>query len=141
MHITDSMLHHMLAVARESYILAKRQGMTEQECRNAFALGFIHNIGYEFTDVPENQQIVGFEMFHNLTGISAIRDKGSTSAMQSQPHKMLRILNAADLSLNSVGDYVGPKGRLKDIEQRYGAASDKYRMARQMAELLGINIK
>lgn len=142
MFITDAMAKHMLAVARECYILAKREGLTEQECRNAFALGYIHNIGYEFTDVPENHQIVGYEMFANLTGTTSIRDHGKTQVMQTNNTDiMLRILNAAELQLDSNGEYVGAKGRLKDIETRYGAASSKYRQTRQMAELLGISTK
>lgn len=141
MFITEAMSRHMLAVARECYILAKREGLTEQECRNAFALGYIHNIGYEFTDVPENHQIVGYEMFEGLSGLSAIRDHGKTQHMQTTHEKMLKILNAAELSISPNGDYVGAKGRLRDIEARYGAGSTKYREARQMAELLGISTK
>lgn len=141
MHITKIMLTHMLAVARESYILAKRYGLNEEECRNAFTLGFVHNIGYEFTDVPENHRIVGYEMLANLTNVNTIKEHGLTQIQQTSDDVMLKIINSADLNINADGSFIGPKGRLKDIETRYGAASTKYRNTRQMAELLGMSIK
>lgn len=141
MFITEAMSKHMLAVARECYILAKREGMSEQECRNAFTLGYIHNIGYEFTDIPENHRIVGYEMIEGLKNLNAIKEHGNTQAMRTNSDPMLRILNAAELSVTAEGEFVGIRGRLKAIEAKYGPASSKYRETRQMAELLGISTK
>lgn len=141
MHITDDMLHRMLGVAREAYILAKRENLTEQECRNAFALGFIHGIGYEFTDTPENHRIVGFEIFQNLTDLDALKNYGKLHSMESNPSTMARILNAADLNVNAKGEFTTVRGRLAEIETNYGTASNKYRETRQLAELLGMTVK
>ena len=49
--ITSNRLEHSIAVARKCYTLAKTEyEMSEEEARKMFLMGFIHDMGYEFTD-------------------------------------------------------------------------------------------
>ena len=47
--ISDNRLRHSIGVARKAYQIAKDMGKDEDFCRKMFMLGYIHDIGYEFS--------------------------------------------------------------------------------------------
>lgn len=70
--ISEDRLHHILGVAKKAYSLAKEMGYTENSARRMFMLGWVHDVGYEFLEAPEEHPNVGAEMLRNLTNGNTI---------------------------------------------------------------------
>ena len=52
--ISEDRLHHILGVARKAYKIAKEEGFDEDFARKMFMIGWLHDIGYEFSKEPDN---------------------------------------------------------------------------------------
>ena len=50
----------------------------------------------------------------------------------------LKLLNTADMCIDSSGNHVGAVRRLADIEERYGVSSRQYTEAEKLAQRLGL---
>ena len=57
--ISSDRLKHCLAVARLMYEMAVEKGWQESKCQEMFLLGYVHDIGYEFSEEQLNHPIVG----------------------------------------------------------------------------------
>lgn len=60
--ISEARLHHILGVARKSYKIAKEMGYDERFCRRCFMLGWIHDVGYEFSEKQSEHPNVSAEL-------------------------------------------------------------------------------
>lgn len=132
--ISEHRLHHILGVARKAYRLAKEMGKDEDFARKCFMLGWLHDIGYEFSYIPEQHAARSAEMYLLLHDSCTVSDKNERSykairhhgSSQAEFTDEFKILNMADLLVDSDGKEVDVKTRLKGIKNRYGATSSQY---------------
>lgn len=141
--ISEDRLHHCLGVARKCYALAKTEGYSEEFCRRMFTIGWNHDIGYEFaTDKAEHPAVS--EMLLKSIGMTndsrdsakalhAIRLHGHNAKIKSAEW---RILNTADMLIDSKGNEVTASQRLDDIAVRFGEDSEEFKQAAELCELL-----
>jgi predicted hydrolase (HD superfamily) len=141
--IGEDRLKHILAVARRCYEIAKYRGFNETFCRKMFVIGFLHDIGYEFSESNSEHSDVGYELLKDIISdekiLLAIKKHGKVVEEQS---KELNILNCADMTVDSKGNVVDVLGRLKDIRDRYNEHPEVYLTAigvAEMSNLIGVN--
>lgn len=138
--ISEDRLHHIIGVARKAYQLAKEEGHNEEFCRRMFLLGFLHDIGYEFSEWGNEHPKIGAEMLTDFAQnqdrcIDAVREHGEPLNEMSDES---RILNMADMLIDFTGTEVDIKTRLNNIKLRHGD-SGIYKKACEIAENLGLN--
>ena len=133
----EDRLKHSLAVARKMVEIAKEKNMTEEEIMNCFVLGFVHDIGYEYSNN-------GVE--HNVIGGNILKDTGFKFYNEVYYHGQvdidyssiyLDILNMADMQIDKYGNDVGYDKRLEDIKSRYGEESNVYIKCRKLVDKVG----
>ena len=64
--ISDNRLHNILGVARKAYQIAKDRGHDEKFARKMFMIGWLHDIGYEFSERQEYHPFESGEMMKLL---------------------------------------------------------------------------
>lgn len=140
--ISEARLHHILGVARKSYKIAKDMGYDERFCRRCFMLGWIHDVGYEFSENQSEHPNVSAELLWTLgdneewvNTVSAIKDHGLYTENETAEWK---ILNMADMQVDSQGNEVSVSRRLDDIKNRYGEHSDQYLTACDICYRIGL---
>lgn len=146
--ISEDRLHHMLGVARRCYEVAKEMDMPEDFCRKMFAIGWNHDIGYEFSKVSSEHANIS-ESLLKLLGITgndknsqkvlhAVRTHGNDTKTKSLEWK---ILNIADMTIDSRGNRVKVTERLDDIKSRYGSNSAEYEKACHITQMVGLTFE
>ena len=140
--LTLDKMKHNLEVARLCYTLAKyKYNCSERFCRAMWTVGYTHDIGYEFLekniDNPRLHSDISDDMlFSAFHGDSyAIKWHGKKI---NQDDLSLRILNEADLQVDSKGNVVTVHVRLEDIKNRYGINSIQYEQSLWLAQELGL---
>lgn len=125
--VTNERLTHMRQVGRVCARAAKELfGYSQQECQQMFIMGFLHDIGYEFTKNQPDHNRVGGELLKQAGYVHAepIISHGDPTADFTDERVLL--INYADMSVDSSGKFVGFSTRLKDIASRYGSESPQY---------------
>ena len=129
--INENRLNHILAVARKAYKIAKDFGYDEQYAREMFALGWNHDIGYEFD--PINHENVGADILPNYKYAEFIRSHGLAPA---QLTKEWIIINLADMTTSPTGEETTIEARLAEIESRYGKDHIWYKQSKEVCDIL-----
>lgn len=129
--INENRLNHILAVARKAYKIAKDFGYDEQYAREMFALGWNHDIGYEFD--PVNHENVGADILPNYKYADFIRSHGLTP---TQLTKEWIIINLADMTTSPTGEETTIEARLVEIESRYGKDHIWYKQSKEVCDIL-----
>ena len=129
--INENRLNHILAVARKAYKIAKDFGYDEQYAREMFALGWNHDIGYEFD--PINHENVGADILPNYKYAEFIRSHGLAPA---QLTKEWIIINLADMTTSPTGEETTIEARLAEIESRYGKDHIWYKQSKEICDIL-----
>lgn len=139
--ISEHRLDHTIAVARKCYDLAKNEyDMSEMDARKMFLMGFLHDMGYEFSENTEEHPGVVSDILNSLSEqnlqdtVFAIRTHGKPQRFIGTYHQA--ILNEADLTVNHLGQNVSMEERCEDIRKRYGDTSHQYLNSVQMIEQL-----
>ncbi len=149
--ISEDRLHHMIGVARKAYKIAKDMGCDENFARKMFMVGWIHDVGYEFSENWSDHPKVSSELFHQLvccyeiydTPVSlktnhAIYYHGLYPDESIELNLEWKIINMADMLIDSKGNEVTVSQRLKDIKNRYGEHSDQYLTACDICYRIGL---
>lgn len=136
--ITSNRLQHCLGVARYMYNKSLEVTGSIEYAQKMFNLGYVHDIGYEFTDVKVDHPMVGGLLLRNSNYAywREVYYHGDTSEAYSSIE--LDLLNEADLSVNSKGELVGVKARLQGLTERYGANSSQYIKSSVIAKRLNL---
>lgn len=140
--IDDNRLAHMREVGRLCYELAADLfGWDEQRCRQMFIVGFLHDVGYEFSEKQTDHEEVGGALLADAGYAYAepIRRHGDPEADFSDDR--LLILNAADMSVSKNGQRVGFAARLADIAARYGEDSPQYENSARVIDAVSDELK
>ena len=140
--ISENRLKHMLQVGRTAETLAfELFGWPEDKCRAMFLLGYLHDFGYEYAaEQGEHPEIAG----SMLKGLGyeywqEVRWHGIPSPPFESDE--LLVLNLADNITDGEGNAVTAKGRLRDIEARYGCGSPQLQAAALLIEELSTKVK
>lgn len=121
-------LKHSIAVARKMVEIGKDNNLIEENIKDLFVLGFIHDIGYEFGN-NSNHNLIGSDILKN-NGYKYWKEIYYHGKMQKTYKSVyLDILNSADMQIDKLGNDVGFDKRLEDIKNRYGKDSSVYREA------------
>lgn len=149
--ISENKLHHILSVARECYRIAKEEGFNEDFCRKMFMIGWNHDVGYEFSKKSKGHSKISSELIYQMICFKEIYDTPISSKTNHAiyyhgqlPDESLlfndewRILNIADLTIDSKGNKVSIDNRLNDIQSRYGKDSEQYNMILDIANKIGL---
>ena len=130
-------LSHIIGVARKAYAIASRGHYGEGFCRKMFTIGFLHDIGYEFSINQSEHPFIGYEMLADIRvdedACRAIRDHGNPHASNHSEEWL--ILNAADMQVDGFGHDVTYEERLADISMRYGESSTQYQNALEIVRI------
>lgn len=134
--INDGKLRHCLMVAKLMYEISLDDGKTEDFAREMFTLGYLHDIGYEFSLNTKEHPKVGGELlkFQGYKYYKEIIFHGSIDCPYSS--YALDLLNKVDLMVDSHGQNIGATERIKDIRVRYGENSKEYKNACILAKRL-----
>ncbi len=144
--ITENRLRHTLGVARKAYSIAKDMGEDEDFCRKCFMLGWVHDVGYEFSEKQSDHPDVSAKMLLCMNEDSTVSDlqkrfykavKGHGRYVEDKTLEW-RILNMADMLVDSDGKEVDVMTRLDGIKDRYGEHSDQYLTACDICYLIGL---
>ena len=136
--ISSDRAKHSLEVANAMYKMSKEKGWDEKKSQEMFSLGYLHDIGYEFSNT---------QMEHSFVGGKLLKEQGYKYWREVYYHGLvtdkyeseeLTLLNIADFSVNSKGCQVSVKERIEDILERYGCDSIQYKDAVELAKQLGI---
>lgn len=124
MQITDNRLKHSLAVATKMKIMVQTDNEKYPvDPDEAFVLGMLHDIGYEFSQ--EQQE-------HANKGGLVLKKQGYKFWKEVYYHgipqkeydsPMLRLLNYVDMITGPTGEYMTIQERIDDIAERYGKGS------------------
>lgn len=129
--ITEDRLKHILGVARRCRELAEEMGFPQSFQKEMFTIGFLHDIGYEFSDNKGHAE-AGADMLESIMqqgsnkAVTAIRCHGRPFTWTEQQDVRLLILNQADIETSPCGERITAQERLKDVAARYGSTSKQY---------------
>lgn len=140
MEITKDRLNHCLAVARKMRELVSAFPTKYSANPNdAFILGFVHDIGYEFCTIQsEHAHIGGLQLKEQ--GFKYWKEVYYHGIPQEQyTSDMLSLLNYADMTTGPMGDYMTIQERISDIADRYGTDSRSYKDAIKLLEIMQIH--
>lgn len=137
--ISNNKTQHSLAVAKKMKKMAESMLPPPKEtCQDMFLLGYLHDIGYEFVDKPEEHAKIGGELLRSQ-GYKYWKEvycHGDPNTDYSSD--ALTLLNIADLSVDAQGRDVGVEARLEDIKNRYGEDSKQFLEAEMLAKKIGL---
>lgn len=134
MDITLDRLKHSLGVANKMQELAKDKA--EVDSNDAFILGLLHDIGYQFTENTGEHAKVGGEVLKNQ-GYKYWKEVYYHGIPQKDfDSPMLQLLNYADMTIGPTGNELTIKERILDISNRYGRGSIQEETAIALAKQL-----
>lgn len=144
--ISDDRLYHILGVARKAYKIAKDMGKDEDFCRKCFMIGWIHDVGYEFSLFPGQHSDNSAKMLLLLEDTCTVSDlqKASYKAIKNHGKYVsdmtdeYKILTMADMLVDFDGKEVSVMTRLEGIKERYGEHSDQYLTACDVCYRIGL---
>lgn len=130
--LTPSRLAHMNATANRAYEIATTIfGKTEDQARQLYILGLLHDVGYAFD--PADHAHAGGKALADLGFTTdAVYDHGDPNVGVMSDD--LLIVNAADMTTSPTGAPMRMEDRLRDIGERYGADSPHLACARAIAD-------
>lgn len=124
---------HCLGVARKMKSIAEAIHDFPYPSQDMFYLGLLHDVAYEFVDLPEE---------HEHRGGEILRDNGYRYWQEVYHHGnpdttyrslALDLLNYVDLTTSPEGEDISIEDRLDDIANRYGEDSIQYSKARKLS--------
>ena len=102
-----------------------QKGYDSSYAEEMFSLGYLHDIGYEFSE-HSGHNYVGGQLLksQNYKYFKEVLYHGIPDPEYSSNE--LDILNYADMHIDGKGNFVTFAERLNDIKNRYGEASNAY---------------
>lgn len=139
MGLDNNRIKHILSVAyKMKRIVEETPGLYDVTPQEAFMIGYLHDVGYVFTDNQIEHEHLGGELLKEM-GYKFWREiYFHGDPMAEYDSKELRLLNAADLTTDRCGNDVTLQERLDDIRNRYGSNSKQYLNAFKLAKKIGI---
>lgn len=134
----DNRLKHSYAVAKKMMNIAKEYSLSEEDVKDCFLIGLIHDIGYEFTTNDVNHNKIGGELLRN-NGFKYWKEVYYHGDIDCPYESIfLEILNKADMQIDKFGNDVDYDKRLEDIKGIYGKDSIIYKKCVALIESIKI---
>jgi len=131
-------LIHSYAVANKMVELGKEKNLLDEQLRELFLLGYLHDIGYQF-GINENHNVIGGNLLKN-SNYKYWKEVYYHGIPNSEYKSLyLDILNTADMMIDKCGNDVGFDKRLDDIKNRYGENSIQYKNCVKIINELGVD--
>lgn len=133
-------MKHCLSVARKMQdIVEHNPEKYDISLEDAFLLGFLHDIGYEFAvDQKEHAKVGGLLLKRqNYKYWQEVYYHGI--AQKEYESKELWLLNYVDMITAPTGEYITVKQRIDDISYRYGEDSWQKKESVDLAFMLNEN--
>lgn len=137
MQMTNDRLKHSFSVAKKmKEIVQEKTKIYNFSPDEAFILGILHDIGYEFCKRQEE---------HAHRGGEVLKEQGYKFWKEIYFHGVpqeeyssaeLWLLNYVDMITSPNGEYISIQARIEDIEIRYGKDSLQVEEARKLATML-----
>ena len=136
--ISNDRLKHSVGVARLMYEMSLQKRWSLEKSKEMFSLGFLHDIGYEFSERQEEHPQIGGTMLKRQ-GYKYWKEVYYHGTVIDEYHsEELMLLDVADMLIDSCGVRVEATERLEDILRRYGIESMQYKGAKLLAKELGL---
>lgn len=135
--ISNDRLLHSIGVARLMEEISRNiYQWNEEKCHEMFVLGYLHDIGYEYSKIQSEHPVIGGLLLKksNYKYWKEVYYHGSLC--DEYQSLELDLLNTADMQINSFGKKVTVEERLIDIKDRYGYDSKQYLEAAELAKRL-----
>mgnify|MGYP005754199349 CR=1 FL=1 len=132
--ISQDRLRHSIAVARKCSEIAKKEFSASKEyCEDMFVLGFVHDIGYEFSHKQTAHALCGGEVLrrNDYRYSNEVSNHGEAGHVADSREQY--ILDKADMMTSPKGEPISISDRLDDIATRYGKGSIQYAEAAKLA--------
>ena len=125
--MNENRLKHIYGVAKKMVEIAKSLNLSKEVQEELYMLGFLHDAAYGLTQEGKNHDIIGGEILKRC-GYKYWKEIYYHGKLQTEyDSTYLRILNMADMQVNSRGEDVGYVERLEDIKERFGKESTVYK--------------
>lgn len=147
--ISEDRIKHCLGVARKCYEIATMMEFNEEFCKKMYLIGYLHDVGYEFSCEKSEHPAIGADMlktigfnceairYHGIPGESSdYKDENGNIVAPLYMNIEWTILNIADMTTDSCGREVSVFDRLKEIERKFGVDSKVYEDAKRIAFLV-----
>ena len=125
--ISNNRLNHVIAVARKMRrIVQENQSKYNITPKEAFILGYLHDIGYEFT---------GDQTQHSIVGGKILRDQNYRYWREVYYHSRVQyeytspeliLLNYCDITTGPNGEDFTIQERTDEVGRRYGIRSPQF---------------
>lgn len=124
---------HSLAVAKLMEQKAEELNLDKEKM---FMLGWLHDIGYEFTDNKTKHPEAGGKFLESIEYEfqEEVKNHGNPDSVYQSVE--LDLLNYADMHIDYKGNYVTFEERAEDIKNRYGKDSIQYNNALRIIKRL-----
>ncbi len=137
MNISIERMKHSLEVARKMKIFVElnpiEYGINPEE---AFLLGFIHDIGYEFCNTQEEHAKIGGNIL-KTQGYKYWKEVYYHGIIQYEYNSsLLQLLNFVDMTTGPNGEDMTMEERIDDIVRRYGKESPQAKEAKELANYI-----
>ena len=119
--ISNSRKKHIFGVSEFLKEYGKNMNFSDEQIKELYTLGLLHDIGYEFLEEIDYQK-------HNIVGGLFLQSQGYKFWQEiyyhgtiNSPYKSeyLDLLNFADMHINSEGNYVSFEERLDELSKKY----------------------
>ena len=123
--MNNDRLKHSYAVANKMVELGKERKLSNEQLKELFVLGYLHDIGYQY-GTNENHNEIGGNLLkeNNYKYWKEVYYHGVPDSEYKSLY--LDILNTADMMIDKSGNDIGFDKRLEDIKNRYGKDSIQY---------------
>lgn len=131
MEMTLERAAHSLAVAKKMRYAVVAENLPISPS-DAFLIGFLHDIGYEFAPTQEEHARVGGEILRGI-GFPYWKEVCYHGIPQDEyESRLLALLNLVDMTTAPTGEPISVEDRLREICKRYGKDSKQANDAREL---------
>lgn len=137
--LTKKRIIHSLSVARKMKEMAlEMHPDDEQFSEEMYTLGLLHDIGYEFIERQEDRSVIGGTILkaQDYKYWKEVYYHGFPDCKYHS--EALNILNEADMTTGTDGEYITAIERVRELQNRYGSNSIQYKNAKALATELNL---
>lgn len=135
--ISEDRQKHIMAVARKMYdIVAANPEKFEITPEDAFLLGYLHDVGYEFAEKQTDHPSVGEHLLVRNRYKYTLEVGHHGIPQTDYSSEALSLLNYADMTTGPAGQDIAIEEWVEDIVARYGEDSAQTKSAKKLAEVV-----
>lgn len=135
--ISEDRQNHIMAVARKMHdIVSANPGRFEITAEDAFLLGYLHDVGYEFCGNQSVHSIIGEHILVRNRYKYALEVGYHGVPQTKYSSEALGLLNYADMTTGPAGQNMTIQERIDDISARYGENSEQTSDAKKLGAIV-----